>query len=56
MINKEEFERRTLQGIMKSLDFSYTRLDVYDPDYLDPEGRKWCRELIQELRDAVQAG
>ena len=54
MINNEEFEKNTVAALLKSLNYSMARLDYYDPDYEDIEGRKQASALIKELREVIK--
>ena len=54
MINNEEFEKNTIAALLKSLNYSMSLLDRYDPDYEDIEGRKQASALIKELREVIK--
>ena len=54
MINNEQFEKDTINALLKTLNYSMVKLDHYDPDYDDIEGRKQASALVKELREVIQ--
>ena len=53
MINRNQFETKTIAGLKASLNHSRKIIDALDPNFADIEGRKWCIALLAELEDVI---